>query len=224
MSSASNPLKTFDFVGMFAALAPKQDMFPEIEITTERLLLRAYTEADIEDHAAMFDHDIVRRWASEPQPFSLEHSKAWCTQTADQIRTSGEGICWAVTDRGTGRLLGCTGFHHTDWPSRTTDVSAVGAPWAVGHGYAKEALRAISHWALHDQQFNRLQITAAVDNHAPQRVAAACGFVREGVLRNAGSDSDGAVDLVMYSLIPADLETIGSRDKDMPCQTQIGTA
>jgi RimJ/RimL family protein N-acetyltransferase len=86
-----------------------------------------------------------------------------------------------------------------------TDVSAAGAPWAVGHGYAKEALRAISRWALLDQGFNRLQVTAAAGNAAPQRVAAACGFVREGILRNAGRTRSGQVDMVMYGLVPGDL-------------------
>jgi RimJ/RimL family protein N-acetyltransferase len=192
-------------VSEFAALAPV-GLFPQVEITTERLLLRAYAEADIEGQVAMFDHDIVRRWSNAPQPYTLEHGRAWCTRMAAELRTSGEGVCWAVTDRCTGQLLGCTGFHHTDWRNKVTDVSATGAPWAVGHGYAKEALRAISRWALIDQRFNRLQITAATGNAAPQRVAVACGFVREGILRNAASGRSGQVDLVMYSLVPGDLE------------------
>jgi RimJ/RimL family protein N-acetyltransferase len=197
-------------------------VFPEVEIPTERLLLRAYAEADIDDHTAMFDHDLARLWSSAPQPYTPAHGRVWCTRTANEIRTSGEGICWAVTDRVTGRFLGCTGFYRTDWCNRVADVSATGAPWAVGHGYAKEALRAISRWALTDQRFSRLQIMAAIGNHAPQRVAAACGFVLEGVLRSAGSCSTGPVDMVMYSLVPADIESTDSRDKEVPCQ--IGTA
>jgi RimJ/RimL family protein N-acetyltransferase len=211
-----------DLVSGFAALALKGDAFPEVEMITERLLLRAYTEDDIEDHAAMFDHDLVRLWSNAPQPYTLEHSKIWCTRTANEMRTFGEGITWAVTDRITGRLLGCTGFHRTNWRDRVTDVSATGAPWAVGHGYAKEACRAICRWALVDQQFNRLQITAALGNHPPQRVAAACGFVKEGVLRNAGSSKFGQVDMVIYSLVPSDVEASESTEREVPCR--IGRA
>jgi RimJ/RimL family protein N-acetyltransferase len=200
-------------------LTDEVDRFPEAEITTTRLRLRAYAEADIYDHTAMFDHDIARRWSSAPWPYTLEHGRIWCTQTAPAVRSSGEGICWAVTDRVTGQFLGCTGFYRTDWCLRVTDVSATGAPWAVGHGYAKEALRAISRWALVDQRFNRLQIMAATGNRAPQRVAAACGFVMEGVLRNAGSCDTGPADMVMYSLVPADIESTDSSDEGAPCQT-----
>jgi RimJ/RimL family protein N-acetyltransferase len=218
MSNSLGPfgLESSDFAGIFSGLAHEErspvaakDAFPETEIATDRLLLRAYTEADIEDHAAMFDHEIMRLWTNAPHPYTREHSRAWCTQMADGIRTSGDGICWAVTDRFSGRFLGCTGFYRTDWCNKVTEVTASGAPWAVGHGYAKEALRAISRWALLEQRFNRLQIRTAIANPAPQRVARACGFVREGILRNAGSLRSGQVDMAMYSLIPGDIEAGG---------------
>jgi RimJ/RimL family protein N-acetyltransferase len=211
--SVSDQADSFDFVQMFAALATQDDpgdavreVFPDREITTERLLLRAYTEADIEDNAAMYDHDLACLWTNMPYPYTLEHSRIWCTRTANEIRTSGDGICWAVIDRVGGRLLGCTGLHRTNWRDRVADLSATGAPWAIGHGYAKEALRAISRWVLLDRRFNRLQITAAVGNPIPQRVAEACGFVREGVLRNAGITRFGQVDMVIYGLVPGDLK------------------
>ena len=211
-----------DLAQKAAVLAPKANVFPQVEITTQRLLLRAYTEADTEDNAAMHDNEFASRWSDMPSPYTLDHSREWCTRIAIDIRTSGYGVMWAVADRVSGRLLGCTGLHRTDWRNRVTDVSATGAPWAVGHGYAKEALRAISRWALTDLQFNRLQIIAAIDNRPPQRVAAACGFMREGVLRNAGSSRFGQVDMIIYSLVPSDLEKTGSRDEEMPCR--IGTA
>src|SRR5580692_6131104 len=154
-------LESFDAVRMFAALAPEETPpvtakgeFPAAEISTERLLLRAYSEADIEDHAAMFDYDRMRLWSNLPSPYTLEHSRIWCTQTAGEIRVSGEGICWAVASRITGRLLGCTAFYRTDWLNRVTEITAAGAPWAIGQGYAKEACRAMSRWALLDQGFN----------------------------------------------------------------------
>jgi RimJ/RimL family protein N-acetyltransferase len=97
------------------------------------------------------------------------------------------------------------GLNHTNWQARTTEVAAIGAPWAVGRGYATEALRAIAHWVLVDQQFNRLQIVAAAGNRASRLVAAHCGFTHEGTLRNAGHTHHGQVDQVVYSLIPTDL-------------------
>jgi RimJ/RimL family protein N-acetyltransferase len=201
-----------DLVRQFAALAPTENIFPQVEITTERLLLRAYTEADVEDNVALYDHELARRWSNVPAPYTLEDSRNWCTRITVDIRTSGHGIMWAVTDRFTGRLLGCAGFYRTDWRNKITEITAAGVPSAIGHGYAKEACRAMSRWALLDQRFNRLQIMAAVGNPAPQRVAVACGFVREGILRNAGTNRSVPVNMAIYSLIPDDLETGGIQE------------
>src|ERR1700728_3675278 len=96
-ATADQPSAGPDFGSTFAALAPRE-VFPEVELTTDRLRLRAYTEADIDDQVAMFDHEIVRLWSSAPQPYTREHGQAWCTRLAAEIRTCGEGVCWAVTD------------------------------------------------------------------------------------------------------------------------------
>jgi RimJ/RimL family protein N-acetyltransferase len=180
-------------------------VFPMTTITTRRLRLRAYTEADVDDHVAMFDHDAVRRWSTEPYPYPRADGIAWCTWQAEAARTTGLGMNWAVADRRTDRLLGVASLNHTNWPARVTEVAAVGAPWAVGRGYATEALRTIIRWVLVDQNFQRLQITAAVGNRASRLLAATCGFTQEGILRNAGHTNDGQVDLVMYGLTQADL-------------------
>lgn len=193
-----------DVAATFAALA-RSDVFPDVELVTDRLRLRAYTPTDVDDHFAMMDHEPVRRWSNGPLPYTREHAVAWCTREAGRTRTEGTGITWAVVDAESGRFLGMAGLTETRWQARSTEVSALGAPWSIGQGFAQEALRTISRWVLVDQCFNRLQISAPVENRASRRVAEACGFVREGVLRNAGFTHGGQVDLVVYGLVPSDL-------------------
>jgi RimJ/RimL family protein N-acetyltransferase len=195
-----------DLATQFGELARATDCFPETELATERLVLRAYTEADVDAHLALFDHEAARRWSSGPVPYTRAHALAWCTRQANRARTTGDGINWAVTDRVTGELLGLAGLNHTDWATRVTDVNALGSRAAIGRGLAIEALRTISRWVLLEQGFNRVQITAATGNLPSQKVAEACGFVREGLLRNAGHTPSGQVDLIMYGLVPADLD------------------
>lgn len=201
MNSTAN---SFSIADAFAALG-RTNVFPDVEILTERMRLRAYTEADIDAHAAIFDDGPARLWSDAPQMCTREHAHAWCTRMAHEIRTSGDGICWATEDRATGRLIGFAGFHRTDWDNRITDVSATEAAWAVGCGYATQALRAISHWVLTEQNFNRVQITAIAGNRAPRVVAATCGFVQEGIMRDARVHRSGVVDMALYSLVPSDL-------------------
>ncbi|BCJ31910.1 GNAT family N-acetyltransferase [Actinocatenispora sera] len=184
---------------------PAVRRFPDVALITERVFLRPYTEDDVDAHQAIFDHDLVRRWSVAAQPYTRSDATAWCARTARQIRLDGDGICWAAEHRASGRLIGVTGFHHTDWRERSTEVSATEAEWSLRQGFAKEALLAMSHWVLTVVRFNRVQISAAVGNRAPRAVAEACGFTAEGVLRNAGSVPAGRVDVAVYGLVPADL-------------------
>jgi RimJ/RimL family protein N-acetyltransferase len=181
------------------------NVFPVAELKTERLLLRPHVEEDIEPTVRLFADELSRRWLTVPQPYTLEHARRWCTQTSHTLRGVGDGINWAITDRATGRFLGGIGLKQTNWLHRSTEVGYCVGSWARGQGYAPEATRAVAEWVLRDQSFNRVQLFAATENIASQRVAEKAGFVREGVARNSGYTHEGQVDMVMFALIPADL-------------------
>lgn len=180
--------------------------FPMIELKTARLLLRAHREQDIEPTVAMFGDELCKRWLSAPQPYTLEEGRRWCTDTAHLLRAMGDGVHWAITEAQSGRYLGGIGVKGTDWLRRSTEIGYALAPWARGRGYAPEALRAAAEWFLCEQDFNRVELFAATGNTASQRVAEKAGFVREGVARNSGFTHHGQQDMVLFSLIPADLE------------------
>jgi RimJ/RimL family protein N-acetyltransferase len=181
-------------------------MFPVIELKTARLLLRAHREQDIEPTVAMFGDELSKRWLSAPQPYTLEEGRRWCMDSSHLLRAMGDGIHWAITDAQSGRYLGGIGVKGTDWLRRSTEIGYAIAPWARGRGYAPEALRVAAEWILREQSFNRVELFAATGNTASQRVAEKAGFAREGVARNSGFTHHGQQDMVMFSLIPADLE------------------
>lgn len=182
-----------------------QHTFPMTELKTDRLLLRAHREQDIEPTVAMFRDELSVRWLAAPQPYTLEEGRRWCTDTSHLLRGMGDGINWVITDASTGDYLGSIGVKGTDWLRRSTEIGYGIAPQARGHGYAPEAARIVAEWILREQSFNRVELFAATENHASQRVAEKAGFVREGVARNSGFTHHGQQDMVIFSLIPADL-------------------
>jgi RimJ/RimL family protein N-acetyltransferase len=180
-------------------------VFPMVELKTERLLLRAHEEQDIGPTVRLFADDLSRRWLTAPQPYTLEDARRWCTQTSHTLRSVGDGIHWAIADRATGEFLGGIGIKSTSWLHRMTEIGYGMGSWARGLGLATEATRAVAEWVLREQGFQRVQLFAATGNLASQRVAEKAGFVREGVARNSGFSYSGQEDMVMFSLIPADL-------------------
>ena len=63
----------------------------------------------------------------------------------------------------------------------------------------------LAQWVLREQGLERVELRAAPGNIGSQRAAERAGFTREGVLRNAGHVHEGRVDLIVYSLVRADL-------------------
>ncbi|RCV54289.1 GNAT family N-acetyltransferase [Marinitenerispora sediminis] len=183
-------------------------VFPMVVLETERLIMRAFTDADIEDVYLAVSHPSTQVWLPLPapgQPYTLADAAEWCRVRAPEARASGDGQQWAVLERGTGGFVGACGLLRTLWRAQVTEVGYWLAPWQRGKGYATEAVAAVARWALRDLGFERLELKAAVGNTASRRVAEKAGFVYEGVERNAMPLHEGRTDLAVYSLIPGDV-------------------
>jgi len=194
--------------------------FPDISISTDRLVLRPYEEADIPALVEMMNDDPVVAWTGVPHPYTAEDARAFVTRGAPAEREQGRGLVLAVTEFLTQRLVGAVSLHHTDWRIRGTEAGYLTASWARGEGYACESLLAVCRWLFREQGFQRVELRTPADNTASQQVAQKIGCVSEGVLRAAGlvrarPEDDPAgdwtevrTDLLVWSLLPEDLEDL----------------
>ncbi|MFF9818468.1 GNAT family N-acetyltransferase [Streptomyces sp. NPDC014006] len=189
--------------------------FPNISISTERLVLRPLDEDDVPALTEMMNDEQVAAWTDVPRPFTEDAARQWITEYARTERTTGRGLDLAVTEFLTQRLVGVVQLTRTDWHIRSTELSYIVAPWARGEGYASEAALATSQWLFNDQKFERIELRTAADNTASQQVAQKIGCISEGVLRNAcivhvrtedGTWTDMRTDFIVWSLLPEDLE------------------
>ncbi|UUU20745.1 GNAT family N-acetyltransferase [Streptomyces sp. DSM 40750] len=191
--------------------------FPDISISTERLVLRPFDEDDIQALTEMMNDEQVMAWTDVPQPFTERGARNWITEYAPAERVSGRGLDLAVTEFLTQRLVGVIQLTKTDWHVRSTELSYVVAPWARGEGYASEAALATAQWLFREQKFERIELRTAADNTASQQVAQKIGCISEGVLRNAciartRTAEDGwteiRTDFIIWSLLPEDIEGV----------------
>jgi RimJ/RimL family protein N-acetyltransferase len=198
-------------------------IFPDISLSTERLVLRPFDEQDVPELVEMMNDELITAWTSVPHPYTREDAREWAARIAPQERTGGRGIVFAVAEFLTQRLVGIVRLQNTDWRILAAEVSYVTAPWARGEGYATEGVLAVAHWLFDSQKFERLELRTAADNAASQQVAQKVGFISEGVLRNAwiarsrtedGGWADIRTDLIVWSLLPEDLEGAPGGDGD----------
>jgi RimJ/RimL family protein N-acetyltransferase len=197
--------------------------FPDISISTERLVLRALEDDDVPALAEMMNDEMVAAWTSVPQPYTEDGARRWITEYAPTERTAGRGLDLAVTEFLTQRLVGIIQLAKTNWHVRSTELSYIIAPWARGEGYASEAALATAQWLFRNQKFERIELRTAADNTASQQVAQKIGCISEGVLRNAciartrtedGAWVDLRTDFIVWSLLPEDLEGVAEQLAD----------
>ncbi|MFI8086939.1 GNAT family N-acetyltransferase [Streptomyces sp. NPDC086080] len=189
--------------------------FPDISISTERLVLRPLDTDDIPALAAMMNDEQVAAWTDAPRPFTERDARTWITEYAPAERAAGHGLDLAVTEFLTQRLVGLIRLTRTNWHVRSTELSYIIAPWARGEGYASEAALATAQWLFGDRHVERIELRTAADNTASQQVAQKIGCISEGVLRGAciahvraedGRWSDVRTDFIVWSLLPEDIE------------------
>ncbi len=192
-------------------------MFPDISISTERLVLRPLEDADASGLAEMMNDEMVGAWTAVPQPYAEADAAKWISEYAPTERESGRGLDLAVTEFLTQRLVGIVQLAKTNWRVRSTELSYIIAPWARGEGYASEASLATAQWLFRDQRLERIELRTAADNTASQQVAQKIGCISEGVLRGAciartrgedGTWSDFRTDYIVWSLLPEDLDGV----------------
>lgn len=99
-----------------------------------------------------------------------------------------------------GRAVGGIGFHGAPDEERRVEIGYDLVAGARGHGYATEALRTLSGWALARDDVDTVIATIEPDNVPSQRVVERAGFTRATVEeeRTARTDHDMDAGLLLY--------------------------
>lgn len=141
-----------------------------------------------------------------PSDFSILHFRPWIESRANAW-ADGNEFDFAVFDERDASLLGVCGFNNIN---RTHNFGNLGY-WVrtsrTGQGVATAATWLVAEFGFTQLGFTRLEIVAAVDNIASQRVAEKVRATREGVERNRYVVHGRIHDAIMYSLIPDDLKS-----------------
>jgi RimJ/RimL family protein N-acetyltransferase len=144
-------------------------------ITTERLVLRELTQADLPALAAI-QSDPVTMWAYE-HGFSDDEVQAWMDKQLSNYRELGFGL-WAVIVASEGAMIGLCGL--TRQRLGDGEVSEIGyqfnrAYW--GRGYAIEAARACRDYAFDALGLDEVFSIVRDTNLASMNVAIRNGMV-----------------------------------------------
>jgi len=170
-------------------------------LETERLLLRPFRESDGE---AMF-----RNWANDPEVCryltwgpheTVNDSRGIAALWASR---SGEPAFyqWAIELKELGEPIGSISVVRRDDTVAAAEIGyCIGRRW-WGSGLTPEALRAVVRYLITEVGVNRVSARHDVGNPNSGRVMRKAGMTAEGVLRAAGRNNQGVVDMAVYSIL-----------------------
>ncbi len=168
-------------------------------LETPRLILRDWTEDDLEDLYGYASDPEVGPAAGWKPHESLEESRKILTEMF-----LGSTQVWAVEDRETGRVIGSVGLHGDAKRPGVPGVKMLGyvlARAAWGRGLMTEAVGEVLRYAFEEERLSMVSVFHYPFNSRSRRVIEKCGFRYEGTLRRASSRYDGVLlDDVCYAL------------------------
>ena len=147
-------------------------------IETERLTLRMFREADLDDYAEICADAEVMRFLGEGRPLSRADTWRQMAMILGHWQLRGYGP-WAAEERESGRIIGRIGFFNPEgWPGFELGW-VLGTAWH-GRGYATEGAKAALRYAF--EVMNREKIISLIQpaNTASIRVAVRLGECLEG--------------------------------------------
>jgi RimJ/RimL family protein N-acetyltransferase len=179
---------------------------PEPPLTDGEVTVRPWgEEGDAEAIVvACNDRAIAEFLDMIPQPYTRSDADAYLEACRIGWRESTFANFAVVVD---GRAVGSIGVRWKDPDHGVAEVGYWVANEARGKGVCTRALRLVSGWVLGRPGMARLQLRAAEQNVASQRVAEKAGFTREGVLRSSHYNArlGKRIDWTMYSLLRGEL-------------------
>ena len=166
-------------------------------LESERLILRGFSESDMDDlYRYAVDPDVGPRAGWKPHE-SREESRSIIHEfiAADNV--------FAIERKSDRRVIGSIGLHK-DKCRNLPDVFAIGyvlAQDSWGNGYMTEAVKRVLRYGFEEMGLRLMSISHYTFNDRSRRVIEKCGFVYEGTLRQTFLRYDGAVfDEAFYAI------------------------
>lgn len=157
----------------------------EVQLETERLLLRMVRLEDFDAYAALGADPEVMRYLGGKTRDRLESWRNMCA-IVGHWHFRGYGI-WAVEEKASRQFVGCIGLHYPEtWPG--FELAWTLARAAQGKGYATEAARRALEYAFID--LNRDHVISLInpENRASIRVAERIGETVKGRTELLGTE------------------------------------
>ena len=186
-------------------MSPKPIEFPVEGLSDGVVRLRLMADADLSAVVEAVQDPEIPRWTVVPSPYGESEARQWLRASTTGL-AAGTDLAALVVDAEDDRLLGAVAVHAIHPESGRASAGYWLAAGARGRGVATRALSLLCRYAFDELDVKRIELWIDPENAASLAVAERAGFSREGLLRSFRQVGDVRRDMLMYSLLPDEVQ------------------
>lgn len=173
---------------------------PFKNLSSNRLLLRQITPADVNEMFALRSNPDVMKYVARPLCNNLDEAMALINIIEQKLETN-EGINWAMTLKGSNTLIGFIGHYRIKWEHFRSEIGYMLSPEFQGKGIVSEAVKLIVDYGFKEMKMHSLEAVIDPANTASARVLEKNDFIKEAHFKENEFFEGKFIDSVIYSLL-----------------------
>ncbi|WP_112271425.1 GNAT family N-acetyltransferase [Lentzea terrae] len=177
-------------------------MRPDYPVTTDRLVLRPFTEHDLDDlHAYRSDQEVYRYLYGEAASLEDSEQRLEKSLTMSELTEEGQWLVLAVHFPEQGRVIGDVVLKWVSEKDRQGELGYVFNPEFQGKGLAREAAEAMLKIGFEQLQLHRIIAQCDPRNEPSWRLMERLGMRREAHFRHNEIFKGEWGDLFVYAML-----------------------
>lgn len=164
------------------------------------VVLREFTADDLPMVLDLSGDPYVPLIGTLPERATSEQGLDWIERNRGRW-AEGAGFSFAVAEAQSGRAVGACGLWLRELPAGRPSAGYSIAPAARGHGYAADALCAMTAFGWSVPELHRIELFIEPWNIPSVRTAERSGYEREGLLRSYLEIGGGRRDMLVYASV-----------------------
>lgn len=173
---------------------------PFKNLETKRLLLRQIATDDVNEVLELRGNPETMKYIPRPLAKTAEDALVHIKMIDDKI-INNEGINWAITLKGTTKLIGIIGHYRIQPENHRCEIGYMILPQYNGQGIVTEAIKVVLAYGFDDLQMHSIEAVIDPDNIASERVLQKNGFTKEAHFLENELYEGKFCDTVIYSLL-----------------------
>jgi ribosomal-protein-alanine N-acetyltransferase len=164
------------------------------------LILRRVVKEDVPEIFALRSDQEVMKYIPRPLLKTEEEAIAHITAIDEKI-DSNEGINWAITQKGSPKLIGIIGHYRLKPEHFRSEIGYMLLPEYQGKGIISEAIKEVINYGFDVMKLHSIEAIIDPENISSEKVLKKNGFVKEAHFKENEYYEGRFLDTAIYSIL-----------------------